>query len=434
MTQKVFDASACSAVGDGVANDTTALQSAVDACYAAGGGTVFVGAGKYLCGTIFLKSHVVLHLSAGCRLLASTNEGDYSRQVFYADNPRYRTTYPALIYARGAIGCGVTGSGTIDGQGHEFWEPMEPGKQRDDSVHYVAKSWRPHAIAFDHCENVRLENFVLENSSVYGAWIVECKNVRVRGVTVQHNFHGPNTDGFHFSACCNVFVSDCSFYAGDDCIAVDGNGEVGSNGVVISQCIFETLTNAVRLYTNLDPFGDKSLPASWGRVQNVSIQNCIVRNSAGVLNVVANHGSIERVHISSVSIVQELPGTALFLLTQDGGSIRDVDISHLIADGNGAGAFIGETPKSIEGLSLSHCRFRIRRRRKQWELKLPEKIEGYTIYHQAPWTLHFRNVEKLRLNQVDVCWEEDPEEADAPPSLVCEAVTQAQDLPCLMSH
>jgi len=43
------------AVGDGQTLDSPALQSAIDACAVQGGGTVFLPAGRYLMGSLFLR-------------------------------------------------------------------------------------------------------------------------------------------------------------------------------------------------------------------------------------------------------------------------------------------------------------------------------------------------------------------------------------------
>jgi hypothetical protein len=48
--------------------NTKAIQSAIDQCAGKGGGEVLVPAGTYYTGTIFLKSNVFLHLSAGGEL------------------------------------------------------------------------------------------------------------------------------------------------------------------------------------------------------------------------------------------------------------------------------------------------------------------------------------------------------------------------------
>ena len=62
------------AAGDGRVKDTGAIQKAIDAASAAGGGTVFVPNGVYLCGTIQLRDNVTLHLAEGATLLGSTQE------------------------------------------------------------------------------------------------------------------------------------------------------------------------------------------------------------------------------------------------------------------------------------------------------------------------------------------------------------------------
>ena len=72
-----FDVRNYGAAGDGRALDTAALQKAVDACAAGGGGTVRIPAGRYLTGPVFLRSCVQVEIEAGAVLLGSTNFSDY---------------------------------------------------------------------------------------------------------------------------------------------------------------------------------------------------------------------------------------------------------------------------------------------------------------------------------------------------------------------
>ena len=403
MKQSIFSVRDFDAIGDGNQLDSPAIQQTIDICAKAGGGKVLLPTGKYLSGTLFLRDSVTLHLAEGSELIASADIAHYPEITFYEGLPRYRKDRHAFIYAEGVKHCGISGKGIIDGQDQLFWDPINPENLRPDGVHYRKREWRPFTIAFNRCEHVHVEDITVAKSPAYAAWIVECNHVRLQNVTVDHDFHGPNTDGFHLSSCHNAFISGCSFYAGDDCIAIDGNGPAGSNGIVISDCVFETLTNAVRLFTNLDPVINESVPVPWCTVENVAIHNCVVKDAAGVLNVVANNGTISNVVVSGVSITQKLPGTALFFLTQNG-KINNVDISHIVARGNGAAALMGDAPDSIKGISLSHCQFEITPVRKEWELGFSPKIDHYTIYHQAPWMLHFRNIRQLSLDHLHVKW------------------------------
>src|SRR5512140_907760 len=68
-----FNVQAHGAVGDGVTLDTAAINRAVDACAQSGGGEVLLPAGRFLSGTIHLRSHVTLVLSPGARLIGTTN-------------------------------------------------------------------------------------------------------------------------------------------------------------------------------------------------------------------------------------------------------------------------------------------------------------------------------------------------------------------------
>ncbi len=108
------------AKGDGITLNTRSIQAAIDACSKSGGGTVWFPAGRYVSGTIYLKSHVTLFLEAGTVNEGSKNLKDYpvtiSKIRSYTDN----YTNKSLIYAEGLENISITGQGLIDGNGASF--------------------------------------------------------------------------------------------------------------------------------------------------------------------------------------------------------------------------------------------------------------------------------------------------------------------------
>ena len=81
LSSNVFNPRQFGAVGDGVSLDSAAINAAIDACTMAGGGMVYCSPGKYLCGTVVLKSNVTLYLDAGAVILGSTNVKDYTAKA-----------------------------------------------------------------------------------------------------------------------------------------------------------------------------------------------------------------------------------------------------------------------------------------------------------------------------------------------------------------
>ena len=122
----VYDITAYGAVADTTRLSTSAIQQAIDACNAAGGGEVLVPAGAWKTGSIFLKSNVTLRLENGATLYGSTDIRDYT--PIKTDYVSLRTHTPTiqLIYADKARSVAITGQGTIDGRGAAFpkltWE------------------------------------------------------------------------------------------------------------------------------------------------------------------------------------------------------------------------------------------------------------------------------------------------------------------------
>ncbi len=237
-----FDVTDFGARGDGVTLNTQAFAAVIDACVQAGGGRVIVPAGRFLTGAVHLKSNMELHVSEGATVLFSTDTKDYPI-VFTRYEGLELQNYSPLVYAFGEQNIAITGSGTLDGQGHDWW-PWSGGEQfgwregmpnqraarqvlaqmAEDNIpvdqrvfgdgHYL----RPNLIQTYNCENVLIEGVKLRNSPCWNIHPVQCRNVIVRGVDVFG--HGPNNDGCDPESVDLMLIENCTFNTGDDCIAI----------------------------------------------------------------------------------------------------------------------------------------------------------------------------------------------------------------------
>lgn len=235
--------------GEALAN-AQAINDAIDAANAAGGGKVVVPYGQWLTGPITLKSHVNLVVESGATLLFSTNRNHYL--------PIVRTRWEGidcynvrpLIYANNATDIAITGEGTIDGQAsNENWwyscgakrfgwkegmlrtdnkntftgRPLL-GKMEQEKVDVekrkmgIIDALRPQLINFYECQRCLIEGVTLRNSPF---WVVHpcfVDHFTLRDVVIIS--HGPNSDGCDPESSSNVLIENCYFDTGDDCIAI----------------------------------------------------------------------------------------------------------------------------------------------------------------------------------------------------------------------
>ncbi len=393
--------------------DTAAFQKAVDACAAAGGGTVVVPPGEYLVGRVCLKDNVTLHLAAGAVLRPSTDKKDYPPIAGGADsayqaanldnalNSRY-----AVIYALNAKHIGITGQGAIRGDGEKFWTRKNSGDfPKWNCVapwfYYTPNAFRPMLVLLEDCTDVLLRDVSLDDAPCYAGWLAGCRNVHIDHVKVRANQSGPNTDGFHFSSCRTVHITDCDFVCGDDCIAIDPNHRGPSANFTITGCAFNTTVNVFRIYTGLDPGLPATMPR--GQVTDISASNCTVEDASGVFNVTAEKGDVARLAFSNFTINQELRGSAFFLLTLGGGSVRDVTLSNMAIRTDGIGS-IAADDGPIEGVTLRGLRYEVCPHTKLYGNAMPEPLPGYGMHHFAPYFLFVRHARDIALRDISVRW------------------------------
>jgi polygalacturonase len=217
VPERVFRVEDFGAVGDGSTLNTVALQKAIDACSAAGGGTVRLEKGDYVTGTIDLKSGVMLEVAKSARLLGSTNIADYPDRV-----PVHQTVMDtwmkltqSLIYAENCERIGICGEGVIDGRGsHQNF----PGPNGIGSV-----TGRPFLIRMIECRKVVMNGIHLRNA---GAWMenyLDCDDVILQGIQVENQANW-NNDGIDLDGCRNVIVRDCLINSEDDGLCFKGAG------------------------------------------------------------------------------------------------------------------------------------------------------------------------------------------------------------------
>ncbi len=284
-----FDVRDYGAVGDGRTLDTAALQQAIEACAEAGGGTVFVPAGTYLTGTLYLQSYVTLHLGAGSTLLGSTRREDYNADDVFPENRVSATenvTGAHLLIAYRQQHVALVGEGTIDGHGEAFFEPLPEDEvshsYRRKQRNFPIGDWRPaQMVFFCLCQDVAVREVSLLNAPYWTLFLHGCRRVQIRGLRIANPPQTANGDGIDLDCCQDVTVSDCLVESGDDCLTLRANSRpLGDDAqdcanVVVTNCVFSSPCNAIRVGV-----GD-------GVVRDCVLSNIVVRESRTGLSVVS---------------------------------------------------------------------------------------------------------------------------------------------------
>jgi len=250
------------AKADGKTVNTEAIQKAIDQC-AKISGTVIIPQGKFVSGTIYLKSNVTLYLEKGAMLLGSLDPADYTRNApitvkcgdTHSGNgkPRANTT---LIYAEDQENITISGEGTINGQGDN------KVYQRGDNGHD-----RPKLIFLISCRNVTIKDVLVTNSAFWMQDYLGCDGLTIQGIRVINHANW-NNDGIDIDSR-NVRVSNCDIDSDDDGICLKSYlRDKPCENVTITNCVVATNCDAIKMGT----------PGAGG-FKNIAISNCVVRPS-----------------------------------------------------------------------------------------------------------------------------------------------------------
>ena len=159
------------------------------------GGELAFYVGRYLTGTIHLKSNVTIVIKEGAALMASTSPYDYD----------YVNGTAALIVADTAKNIGITGKGLIDGQGTLVTGHYNTQAAQGNLA--AGKNTVPALIYMNGCTGVTVEGILLNNSAEDVAIFNNCTDVTVTGITVDSKLN-PATAGVVLEGCTNVKLNE----------------------------------------------------------------------------------------------------------------------------------------------------------------------------------------------------------------------------------
>ena len=293
MCQAAFDVRTYGARGNGVSKDTAAIQAAVDAASAAGGGTVEFAPGTYLTGSVWLRDNVDFHVGQGVVLKGSPDPADYCASNCCPQNAASskkgdNTSGGHLLLGVGVRNVTLRGPGKIDGNSAAFL--LDESGNRYPSK--TALPFRPaQMVWFVDSSDIRITDVELADSPYWSCFLLNCDRVWIRGCyvhTERRRYHTFNGDGIDVERCRWVTISDCRIDTADDCItlrASSGNRLADPHDcayVTVSDCNLSTSCNAIR-----PGVGE-------GRIHDAVFSNITISDARTAFNFVAAYGPRSR--------------------------------------------------------------------------------------------------------------------------------------------
>jgi polygalacturonase len=256
----------------------------------------------YLSGPIVLSNNMNLKIDSGAMLQMLTQSNWPGTTTFISGTTLHDVE--------------ISGLGTIDGQGTNWWFPLA--------------SSRPNFVSFSGCTNVLIQDVTLQNPPTFHLMLKgNNAGITIQGITINTPVDSPNTDGMDLAST-NVLVQNCFISDGDDNIEIGGSSlaadiivsnctfgtghgvSIGSitsgnvHDIVVSNCTFNGTVNGIRMKSDND---------RGGLIQNLQYLDITMTNVAYPITIYSYYNTIGTPNSITPNIASVQPVSPVTSLT-----------------------------------------------------------------------------------------------------------------------
>lgn len=269
------------AVGDGIVNDSAAIQRAIDEAAASGPGArvVVPGGKRYLVGALQLRARQDFHLADDAELLVSTRPEDFPNGT-------------AVLNARDLPGLTLSGTGRINGRSREFMTHFD-----EVDEWWRPKPFRPRLAVLTGCRDLVVRDLAFFEAPSWTLHLVGCQQVLVDGIRINNQMDVPNCDGIDPDHCRDVEIKNCHVVCGDDAIVVKATRQYASYGgsanISVRDCVLETQDSGVKIGTE-----------TVADIRGVRFERCEIKSSCrGCTIQLRDEGNVSDVLFRDITFV-----------------------------------------------------------------------------------------------------------------------------------
>jgi len=415
-TARIFNVRDYGATGRKEDDARPAIQKAIDAGAAAGGGTVWIPPGLYTSGTLHLRSHIRVELAAGATLFATTDPKGYDCGAI--------ASKAALFYGEDLEDISLAGGGVVDGQAQYEWrqddfeqnfdhktlmQSLGKSLMRSFPTDFPKREIYPHLVWLGRCTKVRVSGLNLLHSPSWTVALYACRDATFDGLYIYTSLkEGVWADGIDLDGCREVSIANCAIETGDDCVALISGDPWGPalpcENICVTNCRLSSASAGIKITE-----GNRAT------VHKIEVTHCLLNNvNRGVTFLTSQGGSISNVTFSDLTIncsrfdwfwagdgqafrcgnyrQSELDPAAPKSGDVPPGAIRQLTLRNIVSHGKGSSFFYGNPDCWLEGIDLEN-------------VKLFVSTDPAAPYDKAEHGLDFRRVTNLKLKDVEVVWE-----------------------------